>query len=121
MFKANLKSKNSFNQLQYLRFSFVETSQYYIVLKFLNNAGSDIFIKCSDGVPKQGFAVKKGFIIVIRKLTNSITPVGFSANDIHGKVVLLNGKSRLTLTPSAVKQEPMKITVQSAQGMRSIH
>ena len=99
-----------------MMFSDLETSQYYFVLKVLNKAGFDIFIKCTDGVPKRGFAIKKGFIVVITKLTNSVTPVGFSASDIHGKPVLLNGKSHLTLTPSTVKREPMKITVQNAQG-----
>ena len=69
-------------------------------------------------MPKQGFAVKKGFIVVITKLTNSVTPVGFSANDIHGKAVLLNGKAHLTLTPSTVKGQAMNITVQNAQGMQ---
>ena len=104
-----------------MSFSNLETSQYYFVLKILNKAGSDIFIKCTDGVPKRGFAVKKGFIVVITKLTNSVTPVGFSASDIHGKAVLLNGKSQLTLTPSAQKKkQPMKITVQNLQSMHFI-
>ena len=90
------------------------------MLKILNKAGSDIFIKCTDGVPKRGFAVKKGFIVVITKLTNSVTPVEFTANDIHGKAALLNGKARLILNPSTVKGEPIKINVENAQGMFKI-
>jgi hypothetical protein len=46
--------------------------------------------------------------------------VGFSANDIHGKAVLLNGKAHLTLTPSTVKGQAMNITVQNAQGMQFV-
>ena len=87
------------------------------MLKVLNKAGVDIVMKCSDEQPKHGFYVSKGFIVVITKLTNSVTPVVFTANDIHGNVVLLNGNPELKLRPSVVKGSLKNITAETTKGL----
>lgn len=82
----------------------------------MNKVGADLFLKSTDGVPTQGFAVKRGFVVVITKLSNSVTPVGFSASDARGNSLLLNGKSEFILNPSVTKGTPIEITATSAQG-----
>lgn len=75
-----------------------------------------MFLKTTDGVPAQGFAVKKGFVVVITKLSSSITPVGFSASDVHGNSLLLNGKTELILKPNITKGKPTEIVAIKAGG-----
>ncbi|XP_031555970.1 uncharacterized protein LOC116292758 [Actinia tenebrosa] len=92
------------------------SSKYYIVLEVTNPTTNSLILKTSDNYPNQGFPIKAKVIAKIKKEVSTPAQVSFQARAAGTKKVLfLDGKSRIDITPSGSPLDVVKITV-SEQG-----
>jgi hypothetical protein len=92
-------------------------SKFYIVLSITNPTTNNVVLKPSDSYPNQGFPIKSKVIAKIKKEVSTPSRVSFEAH-VAGtnKVLFLDGKSRIYVTPSGSPLEVVKIII-SEQGM----
>ena len=90
--------------------------RFYIGLKLLNKAGSDVILKSSDRNPEAGFKIKQGLVVKIIKTVASNQPVMFTALDGNGEKVILNNKMNIILKPSPIKGQPFTVAMTPAAG-----
>lgn len=95
----------------------MDGNKYYIGIKLLNKAGSDVILKSSDNNPKEGFKVKQGFVVLITKTVPSLQPVMFSAVDSKGAKIMLNNRVDIVMKPSPVKGNHFTVSMTPGEGM----
>ena len=93
-----------------------QAQQYSVVVRVINKSGKDVVIRSSDNNPKQGWTVKKGYMMDITKGTMSTQPITLIAQDAKGTPLAINNKMNVILTPKATKDQRVSLVI-SGQGM----
>ena len=92
------------------------TKLYYINLLVTNYASHNILLTASDNQPPGGFLVKAKSIAKIEKKLANPRPLTFSAEpgDASNKVLLINGQSKLGITPTEFEQQETSLVIKEA-------
>ena len=86
-------------------------SKFYIMLQVANYYNQKVILKPSDGFPSVGFPINPKMVAKIKKEVPRPSQISFTAFDLNGKALLLNGKANASVTPSASPLEFTKFQI----------